>query len=98
MGALASVAVLAAGVAVVHAQRTTPPPDPAKRKLERPLKAVVASSKGAKPTASEPDNPKVAPGKVKWHANLAAACAAAEKSGKPVLLFQMMGRLDHKFC
>lgn len=43
-------------------------------------------------------NPKVEPGKVRWHADLAAACAAAEQSGKPVLLFQMMGKLDDRFC
>jgi hypothetical protein len=44
------------------------------------------------------ENPKVEPGKVKWHSDLAAACKAARVSGKPVLLFQMMGRLDQQFC
>jgi hypothetical protein len=44
------------------------------------------------------DNPKVEPGKVRWHADFETACAAAEKSGKPVLLFQMMGKLDDRFC
>jgi len=44
------------------------------------------------------DNPKVAPGKVAWHPDLAAACAASAKSKKPVLLFQMMGKLDEQFC
>lgn len=43
-------------------------------------------------------NPKVQPGKVRWHANLKAASAAAARSKKPVLLFQMMGRLDDQFC
>jgi hypothetical protein len=38
------------------------------------------------------------PGKVHWHATFDAARDAAKKSGKPVLLFQMMGRLDHTFC
>ena len=42
-------------------------------------------------------NPKVAAGKVRWHRDLQAACAAAKRSGKPVLLFQMMGRLDQRF-
>jgi hypothetical protein len=41
---------------------------------------------------------KVPPGKVEWHADFATACRAARDSGKPVLLFQMMGRLDHQFC
>jgi hypothetical protein len=43
-------------------------------------------------------NPKVAPGKVNWHADFDAACKAAAKTGKPVLLFQMMGKLDDQFC
>jgi len=44
------------------------------------------------------DNLKVAPGLVQWHARLSDACTAAAKSGKPVLLFQMMGKLDDRFC
>ena len=43
-------------------------------------------------------NPTVEPGKVKWHKSLADAQAAAQKSGKPVLLFHMMGQLDKQFC
>jgi hypothetical protein len=43
-------------------------------------------------------NPKVEPGKVTWHADFAAARAASAKSGKPVLLLQMMGKLDDQFC
>lgn len=43
-------------------------------------------------------NPKVEPGKVHWHKDFATACAAAKKSNKPVLLFQMMGNLDERFC
>lgn len=42
-------------------------------------------------------NPKVQPGNVNWHADFDAACAAAAKSGRPVLLFQMMGNLDEAF-
>ncbi len=44
------------------------------------------------------DNPKVTTGLVRWHPNRDAACAAAAKSGKPVLLFHMMGQLDDLFC
>lgn len=40
----------------------------------------------------------VAPGLVRWHADFAAACAAARTSGRPVLLFQLLGRLDDEFC
>ena len=43
-------------------------------------------------------NPKVQPGKVRWHPTLEVARAAAARSKKPVLLFQMMGKLDDQFC
>lgn len=43
------------------------------------------------------ENPKVEPGKVKWHADFDEALEKAAKSGKPVLLFQMMGNLDEAF-
>jgi hypothetical protein len=43
-------------------------------------------------------NPRVQPGRVRWHEDFAAACAAGRTSGKPVLLFQMLGRMDQKFC
>jgi hypothetical protein len=44
------------------------------------------------------EQPRVAPGLVRWHATLADAQRAASASGKPVLLFEMFGRLDHRFC
>ncbi len=47
---------------------------------------------------SEKDNPRVEPGLVRWHATFADAQAAGQKSGKPVLLFHMMGQLDRQFC
>jgi hypothetical protein len=65
-----------------------------KAAIESPLKSLTAS----KTAAGDFVNPKVEPGKVKWHAGFDAACAAAKKSGKPVLLFQMMGKLDDQFC
>lgn len=40
----------------------------------------------------------VAAGEVHWHASLDEAVAAARKSGKPVLHFQLLGRLDQEFC
>jgi hypothetical protein len=77
--------------------KTRPPTklvkDKAKLEIEAPAEKLVSSS-----AASEFINPKVEPGKVRWHATLDAACAAAKKSGKPVLLFQMMGKLDDQFC
>ena len=57
--------------------------------------SVPKPSPGA---VAERDNPRVEPGLVKWHASFADAQAAAQKSGKPVLLFHMMGQLDRQFC
>ena len=37
-------------------------------------------------------------GKITWHNTFAKACAAAKQSGKPVLLFEMLGKLDEEFC
>lgn len=68
--------------------------------IEMPAKRLVAQRTNAAtlPSAETFVNPKVEPGKVRWHKNFANACAAAKKSGKPVLLFQMMGKLDERFC
>jgi len=63
--------------------------------IEPPTKAIVATKSANVPIA---DNPKVQPGLVRWHKDFNEACAAAKKSGKPVLLFQMMGKLDDQFC
>jgi hypothetical protein len=76
------------------------PPPVSKRLVETPTKEAVAKSAPA-PAASSPtraDNPTVETGLVKWHNTLEDAQAAAKTSGKPVLLFQMMGYLDKKFC
>lgn len=68
-------------------------PDPrTKKEVEAPTKAAVAASTPAA------DNPTVEAGLVKWHKTLEDAQAAAKQSNKPVLLFQMMGYLDKKFC
>lgn len=41
---------------------------------------------------------KVRPGKVTWHHSLREALQASRASGKPVLLFHLMGNLDEEFC
>lgn len=48
--------------------------------------------------AERAENPSVAPGLVSWHANRQAASAASARSGRPVLVFQLLGRLDEEFC
>jgi hypothetical protein len=75
------------------------PADFSKTAVEAPAEKLVARTAPAPASADGRFvNPKVEPGKVRWHADLDAACKAARRSGKPVLLFQMMGKLDEKFC
>ena len=38
------------------------------------------------------------PGLVHWLPNFETACGTSAQSGKPVLLFQMMGNLNEEFC
>lgn len=66
--------------------------------IEAPPKALVANSAPAPTAPASPENPTVSTGLVKWHATVEDAMKAAQKSRKPVLLFQMMGYLDKKFC
>ena len=73
--------------------------------IEPAAKTLVASASAAAPPPPPPRpgadkfvNPKVQPGKVRWHASLDDARAASARSKKPVLLFQMMGKLDDQFC
>ena len=93
--------VLSAGVAVSQAQNPQPPApgaDRPKRAIEAPAERLVAGTAAAPAAGEAFVNPRVPPGKVRWHPDFAAACTAAARSGKPVLLFQMMGRLDQKLC
>ena len=83
-----------------------PPVDVSKNKVvERGTSRVVQGSaeverlREAQRTAqADAKNPTVEPGKVKWHKSLADAQTASAKSGRPVLLFHMMGQLDKQFC
>jgi|SRR6516162_8296917 hypothetical protein len=95
LGGLALTATFAA-YADPPADPRPPVPDRGKKFIEIPAEKVVANSAPAKP--GEFVNPKVEPGKVKWHATFAEACKASAQSGKPVMLFQMMGKLDDQFC
>jgi hypothetical protein len=68
--------------------------DRGKLALELPIKTALTGA------ASLPrDLPASVPaGDVAWHASFADALLAARTSGKPVLLFQLLGRLDEEFC
>jgi hypothetical protein len=63
-----------------------------------PTEAVALAPAPRVAAAVAEDNPRAEPGLVKWHASFADAQTAARKSGKPVLLFHMMGQLDRQFC
>jgi len=94
-----------------HASRTETPDGAAARRLsipaditkttriEPPALALVKDKSTAAAAAGKAFvNTHVAPGRVHWHGTFAEACAAAQKSHKPVLLFHMMGKLDDLFC
>jgi hypothetical protein len=74
--------------------------DHRKEQIETPTKRILAkrTNPAGIPDAGAFVNPKVEPGKVRWHKDFATACREAKKSSKPVLLFQMMGKLDDQFC
>ena len=71
---------------------------PTKEFIEMNTKEVIAARSGNTAMAMPVDNPKVGAGQVIWHPSFAAACDASRVSRKPVLLFQMMGKLDEQFC
>ncbi len=67
----------------------------------KPMTAIPVRTLNGAPTpvpASKGRLEKVEPGKVRWHKAIQTAMDASKQSGKPVLLFQMMGRLDDRFC
>ena len=49
------------------------------------------------PAAGDPASDRVAPGLVRWHPYPGAAREASAISKKPVLHFQLLGRLDERF-
>lgn len=96
-------AVVLAAPQPVPSPPSSPPPvkpelDYTKKAIELTAKSLIAETAPApRPAVIDAENPWVEPGKVKWHKSFADARSAAELSGKPVLLFQMMGRLDQQF-
>ncbi len=85
--------------------------DMTKGSIELPSKALLKGSGASLPStlssvnpssnSSEPrrlDHQPASPGLVHWHKDFKEAVVAAHGSHKPVMLFQMMGRLDEEFC
>lgn len=87
----ASLSVLATALAVGSGRHSS-------AQAATPWPVVPAPHAIAPAAAAKEENPKVAPGLVKWHTSFADAQAASQKSRKPVLLFHMMGQLDKQFC
>jgi hypothetical protein len=89
---MTGLAAIAAGMRALADRVDSTPP----ARLPSKMAADIALHP-ASPAANE-HNPAVSPGLVRWHPSFSDAQAAAHRSGKPVLLFHMMGRLDRQFC
>ncbi len=99
LGGVTLVSVILGPAGASAQDQSKPTADLAKTvRIEKPAETIVAKASGVVPAGGKFANPKVQPGLVKWHSSLAVACEASAKSGKPVLLFQMMGKLDDQFC
>ena len=73
--------------------------DVSKKIFEAPVRKLIKGwGKHTKPDLHKiVDNPKTQPGLVQWHQNWEQALRASTNSGKPVLLFQLLGNLDQRF-
>jgi hypothetical protein len=93
--------MLASGTAVMSDDPPAAKPraDIPKNKIEFGPKRVVEAAAAVESSneLATSSNAAVAPGRVKWHADWNAAMAAAGRSGKPILLFQLLGRMDQRF-
>lgn len=93
-------------LAAAPVQKVKPAPaDRTKRDVIEPAaEAIVRNAQPPEAAAAEEstaapadDNPRVEPGKVQWHDGVDAAIVAAKSSGKPVLVFHLLGQLDQRF-
>lgn len=73
-------------------QKAFNPADMSKMVIERPVKTLLRER------TMEVAPGKVSAGLVKWHADMKLATEAANRSGKPVMVFHLMGNLDDRFC
>ena len=63
--------------------------------LESPAERTLDSAGNVQPV--DDDHPSCQPGLVNWHDSFESACIASRQSGKPVMLFQLLGQLDQRF-
>ena len=68
-----------------------------RRSRSRQVQTLFQEWQQPAPANPGQDNPKVRPGIVNWHKDLATAKAMALRSGKPVFHFHLMGNLDERF-
>lgn len=66
--------------------------------LAAPLVLASPSQDLTRPDLQDISFTQIAEPAVRWHEDYDAALLAAEKSRKPVLLFQLLGRLDEELC
>lgn len=70
--------------------------------IEAPLKRLISSASSTNSASSyllgAAMEKKVVPGLVSWTGDMELAKGKAKALGKPILVFQMMGRLDEEFC
>lgn len=94
-GRLAATGFVSAGVALVAGflAGVLVPPIPTARAMP-----ALPAPPLAHQAPTDSSGPAVEPGRVHWHESFEAACAAAKRSRKPVLVFHMMGQLDRQFC
>ena len=61
--------------------------------------ALAAGCSQPAPTPAKAPAPPPAPTtKVRWHSSFDRALLASAESGRPVMLFQLLGNLDDEFC
>lgn len=65
--------------------------------IEAPVAKVLMNSDSLVTSGASARSKRVA-GLVTWRSNLGTAIDAAAKTGKPILHFQLLGRLDEEFC
>ncbi len=77
-------ALVLAACAAVAQEQTKPEEKPMSTTANAPVTSTTTTT--------------VAPGGVKWRASFEDAVAAARAASKPVLHFQLLGKLDQEFC
>lgn len=64
----------------------------------KPSSESTASCNRQTSDTTDKGTQRVQTGLVAWHTSFSEACKKSKLSGKPVLLFEMLGKLDDEFC